>query len=152
MKIDLARMDPDGEQFDGEDAPSVLALPPEEVRAVSPIAYSFRADLVSGELIVSGRVWMDVDLRCCRCAARFPFRAEDNTFQSITEVDETVEYVDLTPEIRESMILTFPSYPVCTNGCKGLCAQCGVDLNETICSCGPPADDRWDALSGLKLD
>ena len=62
MKIDLARMDPDGEQFDGEDAPSVLALPPEEVRAVSPIAYSFRAVLVSGELIVSGRVWMDVDL------------------------------------------------------------------------------------------
>jgi uncharacterized metal-binding protein YceD (DUF177 family) len=37
-------------------------------------------------------------------------------------------------------------------GCKGLCAQCGKDLNEGPCDCPPPTrDDRWQALKNVKL-
>jgi len=152
MRIDIARMDPRGERFEGEEAPSILDLPAAEVRAEEPVRYDLHAELVSGELIVFGRIWGDVELRCCRCSKYFAFRAEEGRFQSITEIDDTTEYVDLTPEIRESMILAFPSYPVCAESCKGLCAQCGVDLNDETCSCTPPADGRWDALGSLKLD
>jgi uncharacterized metal-binding protein YceD (DUF177 family) len=62
-----------------------------------------------------------------------------------------LESVDLTEDIRESMILAFPHYPVCNPECKGLCPQCGVNLNNAPCSCQPPADDRWAGLDGLNL-
>lgn len=152
MKIDVVRLNPLGEQFEGEEAPSLLELPPGEVKAEKPIHYDLHAEIVSDELIVLGKVWGDVELRCCRCTKYFPFRAEDSGFQFVTEVEETTEYVDLTAEIRESMILAFPSYPVCEESCVGLCAQCGADLNEDTCSCEPPEDTRWDTLGSLKLD
>ena len=63
----------------------------------------------------------------------------------------SLESVDLTEDIRESIILAFPHYPVCKPECKGLCPQCGENLNRQTCSCQPPADDRWAGLEGLKL-
>ncbi|MCE9615358.1 MAG: DUF177 domain-containing protein [Lentisphaerae bacterium] len=55
--------------------------------------------------------------------------------------------VDLTGDIREAMILAFPGYPVCSPECKGLCATCGVNLNEAACRCAPPDDNRWAILN-----
>jgi uncharacterized protein len=65
--------------------------------------------------------------------------------------DACLESVDLTGDIRESMILAFPHYPVCDSACKGMCPQCGTNLNQKECNCQPPTDDRWVGLDGLKL-
>ena len=64
---------------------------------------------------------------------------------------EDPESVDLTPDIRESMIFTFPHYPVCSQDCKGLCARCGINLNRDACDCGSPTDDRWAQLDTLEV-
>jgi len=61
------------------------------------------------------------------------------------------ESVDLTPDIRESMILAFPHYPVCSRICKGLCARCGTNLNRDACDCAPPNDNRWVQLDMLEV-
>lgn len=57
--------------------------------------------------------------------------------------------VDLTPDIREAMILCFPGYPVCKAECKGLCPTCGKNLNKGACTCAPPPDNRWSVLDRL---
>ena len=61
------------------------------------------------------------------------------------------ERVDLEPFLREQFVLAVPFAPLCTETCRGLCPQCGIDLNTGTCSCEKPLDPRLAALKGLKL-
>ena len=61
------------------------------------------------------------------------------------------EHVDLEPLFREEFVLAIPYAPLCREDCKGLCPQCGTDLNAGTCSCEPPIDPRLAALKGLKI-
>ena len=45
--------------------------------------------------------------------------------------------IDLSESIQEQLVMALPSRPVCDEKCKGLCPQCGVDLNLASCDCGP---------------
>jgi len=60
------------------------------------------------------------------------------------------EELDLTPLFREQIILAVPFAPLCSEECKGLCPQCGADLNQETCECKPPVDPRWAALQNIK--
>ncbi len=59
--------------------------------------------------------------------------------------------VDLDDALRESVILAFPPTVVCQESCKGLCPNCGVDLNHTTCTCQEDDyDPRWAGLDALE--
>ncbi|MBU6424483.1 MAG: DUF177 domain-containing protein [Chloroflexota bacterium] len=58
--------------------------------------------------------------------------------------------IDLTPLIREEVILATPQAPLCRADCKGLCPVCGEDLNERPHEHESPPDTRWSALETLK--
>jgi len=59
--------------------------------------------------------------------------------------------IDLEPLFREQFVLSIPYAPLCREDCKGLCGQCGKDLNSGTCGCEKPIDPRLAALKGLKL-
>jgi len=60
--------------------------------------------------------------------------------------------IDLDPILREQVLLALPGYPVCREGCKGLCPVCGANLNERECGCERRVPDpRWAALKDIKL-
>jgi uncharacterized protein len=61
------------------------------------------------------------------------------------------EKIDLEPLFREQFVLAVPYAPLCSETCKGLCPQCGIDRNTGSCSCEKPIDPRLAALKGLKL-
>ena len=61
------------------------------------------------------------------------------------------ERIDLEPVFREQFVLAVPYAPLCTEDCKGLCPQCGIDRNTASCSCEPPIDPRLAPLKGLKI-
>jgi uncharacterized protein len=61
------------------------------------------------------------------------------------------ETINLEPLFREQFVLTVPYAPLCSETCKGLCPQCGIDRNTGTCSCEKPIDPRLAALKGLKL-
>lgn len=55
--------------------------------------------------------------------------------------------IDMTEAIRQYLDIGTPMNPICSNNCNGLCLTCGVNLNETSCTCGEiPRDPRWGAL------
>jgi uncharacterized protein len=58
--------------------------------------------------------------------------------------------IDLTPLLREELILATPLAPLCTPDCKGLCLVCGRDLNEDPHDHDASVDERWSKLSKLK--
>ena len=87
---------------------------------------------------------------CVRCGRDFPWTAADGEVAFSLEV-EADEFADLTEELRECIILSFPSNPLCSEDCKGLCPHCGADLNKGPCHCRPTegGDLRWGGLDGL---
>src|SRR5882672_12568558 len=58
--------------------------------------------------------------------------------------------IDVTPAVREELLLAAPRFVLCRDDCKGFCPQCGKDLNAGPCGCARPADARWQPLQALK--
>lgn len=150
MKINLNDLPPEGAIIEGDLPPEILEATAEDsVRCDGPIHCRLRALVVSDELLVDGTLQAPLQLRCRRCDCRFAGKLDDLAYHYDLSLVSAPEYVDLTDDIREAIILAFPSYPICDPACKGLCPQCGANLNETTCECKPPADNRWAALGGL---
>ena len=61
--------------------------------------------------------------------------------------------LDLRPAVREEWLLAAPAFPLCREDCRGLCPQCGANLNEDPEHAHEAAPDpRWAKLSELKFD
>ena len=116
------------------------------------VGYDLRINVAGGELITRGSVSADIAFVCVRCAEFFSTTVKEPAFLRVVELPDKTECVDLTDDIRESIILAFPLNPLCSADCKGLCRQCGTNLNKRTCDCVPPVlDDRWNALNELRL-
>ena len=74
--------------------------------------------------------------------------SDDDLDLSFYDGDE----VDLSPLVREQIILALPTRPLCRENCKGLCPRCGADLNVEHCGCTmAAADPRFAVLRNLKV-
>ena len=60
------------------------------------------------------------------------------------------ERIDLRGVILEPILIDLPMKMVCDPDCKGLCDQCGTNLNTSSCTCEPTSDTRWQALAEFK--
>jgi uncharacterized protein len=58
--------------------------------------------------------------------------------------------IDLTPLLREELILATPQAPLCRPDCKGLCPVCGEDLNQRPHDHAAVEDVRWTKLLELR--
>ena len=60
--------------------------------------------------------------------------------------------IDLREGVQEQVVMALPVRPLCRKDCKGLCPQCGADLNHGDCGCDQaPLNPRFSALKNLKL-
>lgn len=109
-----------------------------------------------------------VEEECCRClnlfdaelTGDFNFSIKIGDGEPVLSANEdnsdiiclgAGEHVaDLSEVIREALILALPIKPLCSSDCKGLCPDCGANLNEESCDCkNVELDDRWEGLKGL---
>ncbi len=77
---------------------------------------------------------------------------EDNTAEdpAVYVISRNTMEIDPGNAVREELILSIPDYVLCKEGCRGICAGCGTDLNSGSCSCEPEPDHRWAVLESLK--
>jgi uncharacterized protein len=91
-----------------------------------------------------------------RSGADDPTEAPDEEIElSLQDLDRSElvgDVVDVTALLREELLLSMPTKPVCREDCKGICAGCGAELNSEPCTCEPTVDPRWDALKDLTFD
>ena len=152
LVIDVARLDVGGEDYSGVLDDAVLELDGELLRPFGGIRYELFVQLFGTELLVRGKLAQDFDAVCCRCGGDFDFTVKVDDFTTSVEVGEKTDFVDLTDELRQSIILALPSYPVCRQDCRGVCPTCGKNLNEGPCTCRHvERDSRWGALDALEL-
>ena len=153
MIVDITKLDSEGSEFRGEEPPEVFDLgDTEDTKPAGPIRYDLRVSLAGDSIVANGVLKADVAFECVRCAEFFRVAVCDPEFSVVREIVDKDEAIDLTPDIRESIILAFPTNPLCAPGCRGLCPRCGTNLNKKKCRCADSsADDRWSALGNLKL-
>ena len=73
---------------------------------------------------------------------------EDEETDPIPILDE--ETVDLSELVRQCVVVAAPTTVLCRDDCRGLCPDCGQDLNEGTCGCArEQIDPRWSALQDL---
>jgi DUF177 domain-containing protein len=101
-----------------------------------------------GGISVRGRIASPWRGTCRRCSAEIDDRltvrvSERYIDRPVPDDDEAYvlsgEFVDLLPLVHDVVLLELPIAPLCRPGCAGLCAQCGADLNEELCSCATHA-------------
>lgn len=99
------------------------------------------------DFVLVGTLNCACHVKCDRCMKAFE-QPVTSTFQ-FENPDEFMDgkALDLNPLIQSELILNFPPKLVCDPECKGLCKQCGVDLNVDTCDCQPIGDVR---LAGLR--
>ncbi len=97
--------------------------------------------------------------QCDRCAGdinrRFEVPVDHILVTSLNDEDNDdfllVENLrlDLDPLITEDIFLALPTKILCQDNCKGLCTNCGKNLNNGQCSCQKPVDPRLEALKQI---
>ena len=124
---------------------------------LGPVCVSLSADVVGGIVELSGQLSVEVEIPCGRCLAPSLYTLETSFSHSYVDALPQVsgedgeelelsaeemglelidgETIDLTEEIQQQVVLLVPAHPLCSEGCKGLCFECGVDLNHEKCQC-----------------
>jgi uncharacterized protein len=102
-------------------------------------------------LIIQGKFSADTKLECVRCLREFNFSLNwDITDlyafnkKSVSESELLVPddaHLDLAPLVREYALLEIPISPLHDPACKGLCPECGQDLNIRDCGHRPEVSD-----------
>jgi uncharacterized protein len=169
MQLDLKRYRQPLSHFARTFQPEEVADEDDAYRIVTPSDLAFEIHKDKDRFRLVGTVTAELELPCSRClepfrlpiAAPFDARylpASEASAEVEREVDEedleTSYYrndaIDLNELLREQFYLALPMKPLCGADCRGLCAQCGTNLNTGTCDCQPVWDDpRLAALKGL---
>lgn len=150
--IEPWRIPEDGFDIEGEEPAAALALEPAALaRAASPISYDLHAQCIGLELIVTGTVGVRAEFVCSRCAVRFESDVEDQSLFCEKHLTDIHAPVDLTGDVRESIILAFPTYPLCQPACRGLCPRCGANRNRKQCDCKEQAGPMASVFDSLDV-
>ena len=134
--IDASRVAKEGEEIEGE--VYCVDIDEEFVKPFGGVRYRLKLQVFGTELLVRGHIEQDFDLVCARCGNDFDDTIKVSDFTASFEIDEKDAQVDLTEELRESIILALPTYPVCSETCPG------IERKDEM-----PSDDRWNVLDNL---
>jgi len=113
---------------------AAIGLKPEDLKCLTPLNIEAEVEKAENAVIVHSKVQGAFELECNRCLD--PIRAEAaKDFDLYFETDQSTEFVDIGEELRQEMILAFWTKVLCRPDCKGLCPNCGVNLNREACKC-----------------
>ena len=177
MRLDLSHIRQPETAFLRQYEPSAFAEGDEDYRVSAPVTLAFTLHKDQDRFRVVGTVVTALELRCSRCLEPFSLpvnsafdlrylpqgagydekkkTASDDPDEDVEVEDDDVsmtfyrdEEIDLSELLREQFYLVLPMKPLCKQHCKGLCPQCGVNLNIETCQCSVQWEDP--RLAGLK--
>ncbi len=123
-----------------------------------PVHVNIHATRAGETVLIDGTAETWVRIPCACCLEPFDLKIEtDFSTTAVPEIPSIIEtdaksdielvaddmnviayggdYIDLSDEIAQQIIMVLPFKPMCRDACKGLCSRCGVDLNKIPCQC-----------------
>jgi len=130
----------------------------EMIHVNSPVTYHLEAQQLDQSVLVQGSLALTLDCECVRCLKPFkmPLKLDHWACHLALEGEEKAEVVndcvDLTPYIREDIVLAFPQHPLCKPECSGLASiQQQPEKRPGVADKPEAASSTWAALDKLKL-
>ncbi len=181
MKITVSHIPPDGHQVHFTEKPDhfpVLAdmIARKEIAFSEPVTGEISALVMSEDLVeIRGRIGTTLSLTCGRClepidqplsrtfvlnfvntGEKDADSVEEGAEHEIMDKDISTEHftgdvIELGDILQEQIVLSLPAKPLCDETCKGLCPSCGINLNQSSCTCKPATGHpAFTVLKGLK--
>ena len=169
--VSINDLPPDGKRFTIEDQ-DVWLGPLREFKMDCRISEPLKADVLvmpaDEGCLVRGDLKGEVVVPCNRCAedATATINSRFDEYEEIPEsgqreknggeghivFDRGAPMLNLGEVLWEQFMLALPPRPLCREDCKGLCVQCGTNLNMNECSCSKDdGDERLAALRNIKI-
>ena len=137
------------------------------IKEGEPVHVSGQFDSIVDGLIFTGRLVAPFVSECTRCLKPGQDKAngkggkskKDDEIDIIAGEDESEDtypllengaFADIEAMIRDTLVESLPLQPLCRPDCRGLCSQCGADLNEDPDHHHDVTDIRFAGLAGLK--
>jgi len=178
MLIEIQELELHPVDFREEYSPGVIDLGP-DVRQLTLLRCEGRVDLVEEhhskhkvvqDIRLHGKLVTSLELSCARCLEAVvqnvnrsfellyrPLGVDSGHAElSITDAEANIGYYQgegllLEDALCEQVLLAVPLKTLCREECKGLCPQCGKNLNEGPCTCVEQLKDpRWTALQEIR--
>ena len=125
------------------------------VQAPRPLTYALEVERLEDSLLVRGRLRLLLACECSRCLKAYdhPVFLDDWTCLIPLAGEEAVpvvnDCVDLTPCLREDILLAFPLHPLCGSDCGGLSYP--PQKKKDPAGESMPVSSAWAELNKLKL-
>ncbi len=170
--VDLKDLAHEKISFEASFEPGVVDFGSENVQQAGPLNWSASAERAGDDIRIAGSLTTTVELACSRCLepARVTINKPFDLFfrqrdEEMFDEDEEIELSErdtrtafftgtqlaISDILREQILLALPMKALCTIDCKGLCPQCGINLNSGSCNC--PKEDfnpHMDTLLEIK--
>ena len=167
MLLDLSEIQGARERVDRTIEPAALDCREEDYVLGAPVSLALEVLRTREKFQLVGHLRTTLELACSRCLESFSWPvdagfdlvylpASENTGEGENEVQDdelaTAFYrdnqIDLGQLMREQFYLSLPMKPLCGETCRGLCPECGTNLNREMCAC----ERRWDdpRFAGLR--
>jgi uncharacterized protein len=128
LKVNLRHLETQDVHLEGQLTVSELDIDTldEVIRVDQPLDYALDVQKVEGGLLVQGRLHLMLACQCVRCLKPFGFPLQFKRWTALLplEGEDRVrvvnDCVDLTPYLREDILLEIPQHPLCDPECRGL--------------------------------
>ena len=171
MRIEIENLSKAGRNFAREYQADDLTFDAQELRLVEPVRVTGRIRRKAEAVELRGKLATRVAVPCGRClkSVEFPIEVEFTERFTPAVAWKNEEQHELDPEdldlavfdgqaielddlVKEEIVLAMPGHTLCREECKGLCPNCGNDLNESSCDCAAnQIDSRWEKLKDLQF-
>jgi uncharacterized protein len=153
-------------------APGSIDYHTSEMKQVAPLEVNATAELFDSDIRIDGHLETKVELSCARCLepvvedvhrdfdlsyAPLPKQTKPEE-ERLKDDDSEIAFFSgeglfLADVLREQVLLALPMKVICQSDCRGLCPNCGANLNHEECRCETHAtDSRMAPLARLKQD
>jgi uncharacterized metal-binding protein YceD (DUF177 family) len=147
VKIHLKQIPVQGLHLNGDEDCPINDLEAEGIRCAGTMHYNIDVGIAGGALWARGSLSQPVKLRCVSCLETFVHEIYVPAFAVHTELHGP-ETVDLTPFMREDLLLNLPAHPRCDKDGNRVCEAKRPETGEQDTTRKPD----WSALDKLKLE
>jgi len=159
LPVNLRHLETHDVRLEGELPVAELDLDPrdEVILVTQPLRYEVEVQKVEGGLLAQGHLRLELDCHCVRCLKPFKYQLDLPSWtchlplQGEERVSVVSDCVDLTPYVREDILLEFPRHPLCDADCRGLPGMVSGNTKNTGASKNPAGSPAWAELNKLKL-
>lgn len=170
--VDIADLGSDRVNLSGVFPPGSLDVGQDGVGQVEDLEWSGYLERQNARVRFAGSLKGRLELACDRCLEparvdvvrdfdlffeqRDSLEYEENAEIELEEPDTRTSFMagselGLRDVITEQVLLALPMKPLCREDCRGLCAECGQNLNIASCDCTVPAvNPAFATLQALK--